>query len=580
MTAWRRGAAEMGAIAGLFHPATPKPVDPARIRAMAAAMAHRGPDGAGEWTAPGVGFAHRRLAVPGGAANAQPVATPDLRYAAMLDGTILNHAPLRAELRALGHEFVGEGDAEVVLHGFAAWGPALLDRLEGAFAIAVHDAATQTLFLARDRLGAKPLHLALLPDGALIFASELKGLLAHPLLRRVPDGLAVADYLALGYVPDDACVIAGVEKLAAGHFLLVERGRTLRGARRWWTLPEQGAAPAEALLAELRAAVARSSGDARPAALLLGGLGDAAVVALAAEASGKAVATVGVGDDRGVAARFATAHRRAALDDLPALLDDLVVAFDEPIGDPAALAAIVAARGSGPVVMSGAGAALLLDGGRWRRFARRERWRRWRWTLPGLGAAREDYLHAVDASDPRALWSADGRRVPGAHDVAARFAAAWGGGDPADAALRCDLATRLPGHALTIADRAGMAAGAEWRTPFADPRLVAFALALPAGVRQARTSPLGAAMARHLPAMPVAAPPLPVSHWLRGPLAAPVAGLERSRPFAEFGWFDRAGIAQLVGHHRVGDDAPGALLWRLLVLERSLSRLFGWPRSA
>ncbi|MEH3121488.1 MAG: asparagine synthase-related protein [Sphingomonas phyllosphaerae] len=577
MTAWQRGAAEMGAIAGLFHPSTPKPVDPARVRAMAAAMAHRGPDGAGEWTAPGVGFAHRRLAVVGGAAATQPVATPDLRYAAMLDGTILNHAALRAELRALGHRFAGDGDAEVVLHGFAAWGPSLLDRLEGAFAIAVHDAATQTLFLARDRLGAKPLHLAMLPDGALIFASELKGLLAHPLLRRVPDVAAVADYLTLGYVPDDACVIAGVEKLAAGHFLLVERARPLRGARRWWALPERGDAPGDALLAELRAAVARATGEARPTALLLGGMGDAAVVALSAEASGKAVPTVGVGDDGGVAARFATAHRRAALDDLPGLLADLVATFDEPCGDPAALAALVAARGSGPVVMSGAGASLLMEGGRWRRFARRERWRRWRWTPPGLGEAGADYALALGTTDTRGVWSAAGRRALDGHDVMRRFAAAWREGDPLDAALRGDLATRLPGQALTIADRAGMAAGAEWRTPFADAGLVAFMLSLPSGVRQARTSPLVGAMARHLPAMPVSAPPLPVSQWLRGPLAAEVAG---SRLFAELGWFDMAGIAALVERHRAGDDQHGALLWRLLVLERSLSRLFGWPASA
>ncbi|MEH3104344.1 MAG: asparagine synthase-related protein [Sphingomonas phyllosphaerae] len=571
MTAWQRGAAEMGAIAGLFHPSTPKPVDPARVRAMAAAMAHRGPDGAGEWTAPGVGFAHRRLAVIGGAAATQPVATADLRYAAMLDGTILNHAALRDELRGLGHRFAGEGDAEVVLHGFAAWGPALLDRLEGAFAIAVHDAATQTLFLARDRLGAKPLHLAMLPDGALIFASELKGLLAHPLLRRVPDAAAVGDYLTLGYVPDDACVIAGVEKLPAGHFLLVERGRPVRGARRWWGLADAGEAPAEALLPELRAAVARGAAAARPVALLLGGLGDAAVVALAAEASAKAVATVGVGDEGGVAARFATAHRQAALDDLPGLLDDLVAAFDEPCGDPAALAAIVAARGSGPVVMSGAGASLLLDGGRWRRFARRERWRRWRWTLPGLGEARADYALAVGAVDVGEVWRAQA--------LAQRFGAAWGAGDPLEAALRTDLATRLPGQVLTIADRAGMAAGAEWRTPFADPALVTFVLSLPAGVRGARTSPLVGAMARHLPAMPVTAPSLPVSQWLRGALAADVARLERSRLLAELGWFDTARIAAWIKRHRGGDESRDLLLWRLLVLERSLSRLFGWPAS-
>jgi asparagine synthase (glutamine-hydrolysing) len=146
--------------------------------------------------------------------------------------------------------------------------------------------------------------------------------------------------------------------------------------------------------------------------------------------------------------------------------------------------------------------------------------------------------------------------------------------------LRSDLAMRLPGQVLTIADRAGMATGAEWRTPFADPQLVTFVLSLPAGVRRARSSPLAAAMARYLPAMPLVPPPLPVGRWLRGPLAAQVARLERSRPFAEPGWFDTARITQLVEQHRGGDDEPAALLWRVLVLERSLSRLFGWPAPA
>jgi asparagine synthase (glutamine-hydrolysing) len=577
----------MGAIAGLFHPATPKPVDPARLRAMVAAMAHRGPDGAGEWTAPGVGFAHRRLATVGGAQAAQPVATPDLRYAAMLDGTILNHAALREELRAAGHGFVGAGDAEVVLHGFAAWGPALLDRLEGGFAIAVHDAATQTLFLARDRLGAKPLHHAVLPDGALAFASELKGLLAHPLLRRVPDAAAVADFVALGHVPDDTCVIAGVEKLPAAHFLLIERGRTRRPPRRWWTVPEGGASARDALLPELRGAVARTATGAVPGVLLLGGMADAAIVALLAEASAKAVRTVAVGDDAAVAARFATAHRVADLRDVAAWLPALAAAFDEPFAAPGAIAALAAAdaaRGGGAVVLAGTGAELVLDGAtRWRGFARRERLRRADWMprrVAGLLGDRATDHGAATGMLPAAVrdgvWSAAGRQAVAAHRPDARFAAYQAGRDPLAGAVAADLALRLPAAALTLADRAGMAAGVEWRTPFADHRLVAFAEGLPVG----RPSTLAAAMARHLPAMPVAAPPPPVAAWLRGPLDAAAAGVARSTLLAELGWFDLDHLAQYAAAHRAGHADHGTLLWRMLVLERSLSRLFGWPASA
>ena len=143
------------------------------------------------------------------------------------NGEIYNFRELRSELESLGHRFRSSSDTEVVLRAWEEWGTDCILRFNGMFAFAIHDAATQTLFVARDRLGVKPLHYVELADGALAFASELKGLLAHPLLRRAPDIRAVEDYLAFGYVPDDACIVAGVRKLPAGHFLLVERGRQL-----------------------------------------------------------------------------------------------------------------------------------------------------------------------------------------------------------------------------------------------------------------------------------------------------------------------------------------------------------------
>ncbi len=212
----------MCGIAGLFHPATPKPVDPARLRAMIAAQAHRGPDGQGIWTAPGVGFAHARLSIIDVAGSLQPMV--DGEVAVCFNGEIYNYRELRAELAGKGAVFHTDGDTEVLLHGWRHWGPAMLDRLVGMFAFAVHDAKAGALFLARDRLGVKPLHWAELPDGAVAFASEMKGVLAHPLVRRRPDIRAVEDYLALGYVPDDASMVAGIHKLPAGHFLLIERG--------------------------------------------------------------------------------------------------------------------------------------------------------------------------------------------------------------------------------------------------------------------------------------------------------------------------------------------------------------------
>jgi asparagine synthase (glutamine-hydrolysing) len=187
----------MCGIAGLFHPGTPKPVDPARIAAMIAVQAHRGPDGDGVWTAPGVGLGHRRLSIIDLEGSPQPMHAGALSVT--YNGEIYNFAELRAQLERGGARFVTDGDTEVLLHGWRAWGPGLLDRLNGMFAFAIHDAEAGTLFLARDRLGVKPLHYVELSDGSLAFASELKGLLAHPLLRRVPDATAIEDYLAFGY---------------------------------------------------------------------------------------------------------------------------------------------------------------------------------------------------------------------------------------------------------------------------------------------------------------------------------------------------------------------------------------------
>ncbi|KAJ8134032.1 hypothetical protein OY671_012754, partial [Metschnikowia pulcherrima] len=140
-------------------------------------------------------------------------------------GEIYNFAASRAESQGRGAVFTTAGDTEVSSHGWAAWGPALLDRSNGMFAFASHDARRQCSFLARDRSGVKPLHYVESSDGAVAFASELKGSLAHPSSRRSPDIRAVEDYMAFGYVPDDTCLVAGVKKSPAGHSSSIERGK-------------------------------------------------------------------------------------------------------------------------------------------------------------------------------------------------------------------------------------------------------------------------------------------------------------------------------------------------------------------
>ena len=163
----------MCGIAGIFHCGTIKPVDPARVERMCDALVHRGPDDSGVWTAPGVGLGFRRLAIIDLAGSPQPMHSADARATIVFNGEIYNFRELRRELEGLGAEFRTHGDTEVILAAWRQWGTECLSRLHGMFAFAIYDAADRTLFLARDRLGVKPLFMAHLSDGSLAFASEL-----------------------------------------------------------------------------------------------------------------------------------------------------------------------------------------------------------------------------------------------------------------------------------------------------------------------------------------------------------------------------------------------------------------------
>ncbi|RDE06572.1 XrtA/PEP-CTERM system amidotransferase [Sphingomonas aracearum] len=531
----------MCGIAGLFHPQTPKPVDPARVAAMADALAHRGPDGSGVWTAPGVGLGHRRLSIIDVEGSPQPMQTQDGALTVIFNGEIYNFAELRRELAGRGAHFRTQGDTEVLLHGWAAWGPALLDRLNGMFAFALYDARDQSLFLARDRMGVKPLHYVELSDGAIAFASELKGLLAHPLLRRTPDIRAVEDFLAFGYVPDDTCMVAGVKKLPAGHFLHLHRGRSMPRPQRWWDVDfsrrARGSARAleEELVHHLREAVrSRMVADVPVGAFLSGGVDSSAVVALMAEASPRAALTCTIGFDEAghderahaalVAERFATEHRTrvVAADDF-ALIDTLVHAFDEPFADASALATYRVcelARETVTVALSGDGADEALAGYRRYRFHAAEE--RVRGLLPAtmresvfgtLGAAYpkadwaprplrakttllalargggEAYARAVGVTTPElraALFTPAARSALGGHRAEDRYVEAMRDAparEPLDRAQYADFQHWLPGDILTKSDRTSMAVSLEAREPLLDHRLVEFSATLPASMR-------------------------------------------------------------------------------------------------
>ncbi|KTE75403.1 XrtA/PEP-CTERM system amidotransferase [Sphingopyxis sp. A083] len=531
----------MCGIAGIYHLETAKPVDPARLRAMLHPMSHRGPDGSGEWTAPGVGLGHLRLSIIDIEGSPQPMASDDEAVTISFNGEIYNFRQLRAELEDRGHRFRTSGDTEVILAAWRQWGPDCLSRLNGMFAFAIHDHQRGCLFLARDRLGVKPLHFAQLSDGSIAFASELKGLLRHPLLRREANLSAVEDFLALGYVPDDNCIMAGVSKLGAGHYLLLERGKPFPAPTCWWSpdfsnriRASEGEA-AEHLVHLMRAAVTdRMVADVPLGAFLSGGVDSSAVVALMAEASAKAVKTCTIGFDQAaldetayaatIADRFATDHRTrtvAAADF--ALVDRIADMFDEPFADASALPTYRVcelAREEVTVALSGDGADEAFAGYRRLVFHHQEErlrslipavlrrnllgplarvWPQMDWaprplraraTLASLSkSGAEGYAEAVGVTGPdqRArLFNDAAIRALGDHVAETRYWQAMAEAparERLDRAQYADLKIWLPGDILTKTDRMSMAVSLEAREPLLDYRLVEFAASLPAAMR-------------------------------------------------------------------------------------------------
>jgi asparagine synthase (glutamine-hydrolysing) len=630
----------MCGIAGIFHLETAKPVDPERVRRMTDAIAHRGPDGSGVWTAPGVGLGHRRLSIIDLGGGAQPMLSDDASIAVSFNGEIYNFQDLRRQLEMAGYAFRTDSDTEVILHGWRHWGPDCLSHFHGMFAFALYDAVDRQLFLARDRLGVKPLHYAQLSDGSVIFGSELKSLLVHPALRREPDLAAIDDYLAFGYVPDHACMVRGVKKLPAGHFMLLRQGKPMPQPVEYWDIDFSNrvkgsqAELEEELVRLMRQAVAsRMVADVPLGAFLSGGVDSSSVVALMAELSKQPVKTCSIGFDVGeldeteyaqrIAERYATDHRsrQVGSNDFE-LIDTLAFHFDEPFADASALPTYRVcqlARENVTVALSGDGADEAMAGYRRHVFHHGEE--RIRNVIPqsirgplfgGVGAiypkadwgprpmrakttllslARsgpEGYAEAVGVTGPdmrHTLYSRRARGIVGdyrSEDHMHRLMRTAPARSGLDQAQYADIKMWLPGDILTKLDRTSMAVGLEAREPLLDHRLMEFAASLPENMRVRRGQGkflMKQAMERYLPKDILYRPKMgfvtPISDWFRGPLAGSARGIATSHTLAGLEWFDGAAMAKVADDHISGRSDNGRLLWQLIMLEKSVGRIFG-----
>ncbi len=534
----------MCGIAGIADITGTRSFDRALVERMADTLAHRGPDEHGLHLAPGIALAHRRLSIIDLSSGQQPMSSDDGQLVVVYNGEIYNFMALRAELSARGHRFATRCDTEVILYAWREWGESCVDHLRGMFAFALWDASTQTVFLARDRLGIKPLYYCLLADGRLIFGSELKALLSIPELQRHLDPTAVEDYLAFGYVPDPKTIFQGVFKLAPGHTATVARGTTTVTQRQYWDIHfsvdptlyhRHETELAEELLARLTEAVElRLIADVPLGAFLSGGVDSSTVVRLMSERSADPVQTFSIsfGDPKFNESRYAeqvahhcqTRHSVRQVDPNDfALLDVLAGMYDEPFADSSALPTYRVcemARQAVTVALSGDGGDEGLAGYRryrWHTYEERLRTRlplglrrllfgvpgrlypkadwapkmlRAKATLEALGRdAIEGYFHSVSVVHNRIrqrLYSRSFRHdLQGYHavEVLRRHADRADPTDPVAFVQYLDFKTYLPGDILTKVDRASMYHSLEVRVPLLDHPLLEWAATLPAHLK-------------------------------------------------------------------------------------------------
>ncbi|HVN34336.1 MAG TPA: XrtA/PEP-CTERM system amidotransferase [Casimicrobiaceae bacterium] len=550
----------MCGIVGIMDVAGSREIDRDLVSKLNEAQHHRGPDEVGLHIEPGVGLGHRRLSIIDLSTGQQPLFNEDRSVVVVYNGEIYNYRELIGELTALGHVFRTKSDTEAIVHAWEQWGEDCVTRFRGMFAFALWDRNRETLFLARDRLGVKPLHYALLPGNLLVFGSELKSLAAHPAFRRELDPFAVEEYFALGYIPEPRTIYAGVHKLAPAHTLTVRRGRPLPEQREYWdvhfTLDNPLAerdAQAE-LVERLRESVRlRMIAEVPLGAFLSGGVDSSAVVAMMAGVSADPVNTCSISftDPAYDESRFAKLvadryHTRHFVDTVESddfdLVDVLAQAYDEPYADSSAIPTYRVcqlARKHVTVALSGDGGDENFAGyRRYRLHAMEERLRsampisvrrpafgllgrmypkadwaprmfRAKSTFQALARSSVDaYFHSVSILRDdmrRELYSNAFRaRLAGysAAEVFRRHAGRAGTDDPIALVQYLDLKTYLVGDINTKVDRASMAHSLEVREPLMDHPLVEWLASLPSAFKvrgQEGKHLLKKAMEPHLP---------------------------------------------------------------------------------
>lgn len=597
---------------------------------MCATLTHRGPDAEGLYLGEGVGLGQRRLAIIDlSDAAVPPLSNEDGTVWVVFNGEIYNFREIRRDLELRGHRFRTVSDTEVLVHLYEEYGERCVQHLKGMFAFAIWDAPRARLFLARDRLGKKPLYYAV-TAGSLTFGSEIKAITAAPGVSVAPNYAAIDAYLQRQYVPSPLTAFKGIRKLPAGHYAVCGRGGQLEVVR-YWQPPGPSIDPARTrddLLEELRQRIReavriRMISDVPLGAFLSGGIDSGLVVALMASETSERVKTFSIGFEeaefnelsyaRMVARRYATDHHELVLrPELGDLVTTLVRHYNEPFADSSAIPTFCVsrmARADVTVALTGDGGDESFGG--YEHYAATQRWaaadlpgsgplrRLAGWLARGLGALpyerrlsrvrRGLAMVSADLHERYRMQTAFFKDDERESLYAPQFAALsregrwqWRdqspewlvGDDSLTWMTRHDLTNYLPDCLMTKTDVASMANSLEVRCPLLDHELVEFAARIPSRWKRDDTGGkliLKEAAAEWLPAEVLAKKKtgfgIPLALWLRTELWETLRGTLTDEVFRRRGLFQPRFVSMLLRQHREGSRDWSSRLWALLTLE-------------
>lgn len=616
----------MCGIVGMVHSDPARPVSFETIQRMCDRIVHRGPDDEGSYVEGPVGIGMRRLSIIDLEGGKQPISNEDRTVWVVLNGEIYNYKELKRQLEKKGHRFTTMSDTEVIVHLYEEYGTDCVTKLRGMFGFAVWDIRRQTLMLARDRVGIKPLYYAELPAG-LAFASELKALLTLPEVPRTVSSQAVTEYVAHLCVPGQLSIFDAVKKLLPAHRLLYRHGQVSVDCY-WRVEPQLDFTKSEAewieeVRAQLRDAVeSHMVADVPVGAFLSGGLDSGSLVALMTKASAEPVRTFTVGlttevgdfDERlaarVVAGRYQTKHEECLLAaDVGSLLPAIVATFDEPFADSSTIPNWLVCRETArhvKVALSGLGGDELFGGyeryvglqmGEWFRkipapvrsalaalagslssgngtSSTMDRVKRFM-VAGGLPCADRYFSFIVAFANAADILHPDLLRQVGHgarryEEILQKLKIQ----EPLDVALTSDLNLYLPDDLLTLSDRISMAHSLEVRVPFVDHQLIECLVKMPAQykVRGFQKKVLFKKVIKDLlPPEHFTRPKqgfsIPLAYWLRGSLKPMLLDVVGSRAAKESPWFDWQKVKKLIDEHLTGQHNHEIRLWGILCFQ-------------